>query len=95
MTHRLCRRCRRSNRPAARYCGTCGCPLMDPPPRPRSPEAAGGFLSWLLVAVILLAALPPTQPVPVLRSFTRPTGLLLDFPADFPPGHFSRLAWWG
>ena len=99
MSDLQCLRCRRRNRPVARYCGTCGRRLPYGGTCSRgvsSAEQQGGVVSWILLITLIVALLLPESSKPEECSGAAACrgaiGLVMDFPPDYPNGYFSRRA---
>ena len=98
MDYRLCRRCLNHNRPAARFCAACGCPLpVDQPSSPAAETRRGGtIVPWILFVTLAAVVLGPrgthNQTLVDSPPGPRVTGLIIDFPPDYPAEFFTRYA---
>ncbi len=92
-----CQRCGHIRRPRARYCATCGCPFLPDEPTAPGPQPTpkGMIVPWIVLATLCLAMLcPPVDQRPRGLVYSprcqRATGLVMDFPAEYPPGYFNE-----
>ncbi len=91
-----CLRCRHRTSAQARYCATCGCPVIrdkSGPVAPR-PSSGGTVLAWTLFVALLLVTLRPQEVQRPGGLVYSPTcqgtrGLIIDFPPDYPPSYFT------
>ena len=98
MGRRLCHRCLKFARPEAHYCATCGCilPGHQPPPPIKTECRQGTIVPWMvLIGAIIVTLRPQAAPHPTLidsSSGRRATGLIIDFPPEYPATFFGSQA---